>query len=72
VGREIRVGEAVIRVVEPCVRCPFTTLAQEGLSFMPEVLHTISAAADRNFGVLCEVVTEGQTRTGDPVRFIQD
>jgi uncharacterized protein len=72
VGRQIRIGEAVVRVVEPCVRCPFTTLAQEGLSFMPKVLHTISEAADRNFGVLCEVVTEGQTRTGDPVQFIQD
>lgn len=72
VGREIRIGEAVIRVVEPCVRCPFTTLAQDGLSFMPKVLHTISEAADRNFGVLCEVVTEGQTRTGDRVQLIQD
>jgi uncharacterized protein len=71
-GREIRVGEAVIRVVEPCMRCPFTTLAQDGLSFMPKVLHTISEAADRNFGVLCEVVTEGRASTGDPVQFIHD
>ena len=40
--------------------------------FMPKVLHTISEAADRNFGVLCEVVTEGWASTGDPVQFIQD
>jgi hypothetical protein len=66
VGREIGIGDAVLRMIEPCVRCPFTTLAQEGLSFMPKVLHTISEAADRNFGVLCEVVSEGRVQHGDP------
>ena len=66
IGRELAIGESVVKVREPCPRCPFVTLAQGELLSLPSVLHTISQEADGNFGVYCEVIKGGMVSTGDP------
>jgi uncharacterized protein YcbX len=67
VGRELAVGAARLRVVEPCVRCPFVALGQNDLAFDPGVLHAVTEYAEGNFGVLCDVIFDGPARIGDPV-----
>lgn len=64
-GRDLTVGATRLRVVEPCMRCAFTVLAQQGLAQDPAILAQIAAAADGAFGVLCSVLVPGTVRVGD-------
>lgn len=67
IGREIRIGEVVLRGREPCGRCGFVTIAQEGLPLDVEVLRTIVKRFGRNFGIYCDVLVPGDIRSGDAV-----
>jgi uncharacterized protein YcbX len=64
-GSELTVGATHLRVVEPCMRCAFTVLAQQGLAQDPAILAQIAAAAEGAFGVLCSVLVPGTVRLGD-------
>lgn len=67
IGREIRIGDVVLRGREPCGRCGFVTIAQEGLPLDVEVLRTIVKRFGRNFGIYCDVLVPGEIRSGDAV-----
>ncbi|WID98838.1 MOSC domain-containing protein [Bosea vestrisii] len=64
IGREIRVGDVVLRGREPCGRCGFITIAQEGLPQDVEILRTVVKRHERNFGIYCDVVTPGEVAAG--------
>jgi uncharacterized protein len=67
-GRQIRVGKTMLRATEPCVRCPFTSLAQgPDVPFDKNVHGAITQKADSHLGIYCDVVTPGSIRVGDPV-----
>jgi len=66
-GREIRIGDVVLRGSRPCGRCGFITLEQEGLPLDVELLRTVVKRYERNFGIYCEVVVPGEIRAGDKV-----
>lgn len=70
IGREIRIGEAVLRGREPCGRCGFITIAQEGLPVDVEILRTVVKRHERNFGIYCDVVTPGEIATGATVNVL--
>lgn len=65
VGRQLSIGDAVLSVTEPCVRCPFVTIAQDGVPKDAEVLRQIVQHHDSHFGIYCDVVTPGRVRFGD-------
>jgi uncharacterized protein YcbX len=65
IGREIRIGDLVLRGREPCGRCGFITIEQDGLPLDVEVLRTIVRQHSRNFGIYCDVISPGEIRTGD-------
>ncbi len=67
IGREIRMGDVVLRGREPCGRCGFITIAQEGLPLDVEILRTVVKRHERNFGIYCDVVTPGEIATGTAV-----
>ena len=67
IGREIRIGDVVLRGREPCGRCGFITIAQEGLPVDVEILRTVVKRHERNFGIYCDVVTPGGIATGATV-----
>lgn len=67
IGREFRIGGAVLRGTIPCVRCAFTTLAQPGLPDDREVLRALMQGFDQNLGLYCEVVLPGPILPGDSV-----
>ena len=70
-GRSIRVGQAILRGTEPCVRCPFTALAQgPEVPFDKDVLGAITQRVDSHFGIYCDVVVPGPLRLGDSVDLI--
>lgn len=66
-GRELRVGEARLRVVMPTVRCSMVTQPQGDLPKDPGVLRAVVRQADQNMGSYATIVEPGRVRTGDEV-----
>ncbi len=67
-GTEFAVGEARLRVVEPCRRCVFITIRHDDMPRDPAILHVLADHNNADLGVVCEVVTPGAVREGDAVR----
>lgn len=68
IGREVRVGGAVVRVVEECIRCAVTTVDPDtGARDVDALRAMIAAKGAPNLGVYCDVVEPGTIRLGDPV-----
>jgi uncharacterized protein len=69
-GRELAVGDAVLRVADPVPRCVVTTRDPErGRRDAPvlKALARLRGKHDVTFGVWCEVVAPGRVRVGDAV-----
>jgi len=69
-GRRLRVGEAVLTVRHPTVRCAMPLRAQPGLARQPELftaMTELNAATPNHLGIYLDVATPGRVRTGDPV-----
>ncbi|WP_186420547.1 MOSC domain-containing protein [Bosea sp. CS1GBMeth4] len=67
IGREIRIGDVVLKGREPCGRCGFITIAQEGLPQDVEILRAVVKRHERNFGIYCDVVKPGEIAAGATV-----
>ena len=73
VGRDVRVGEAIVRVHEQVARCAITTKNPETGERDLDTLRVIDGYRGRrngrhlDFGVYGEVVRPGRVRVGDPV-----
>jgi uncharacterized protein YcbX len=68
IGRDVRVGTVVVRVVEECVRCAVTTVDPDNGERDVDALRAmIAAKGEPNLGVYCDVVTPGTIRLGDAV-----
>ncbi|MFA6966224.1 MOSC domain-containing protein [Bosea sp. (in: a-proteobacteria)] len=67
IGREIRIGEVVLRGSRPCGRCGFITIEQEAIPLDIEILRTVVKRYERNFGIYCDVLVPGEIRAGDRV-----
>ena len=72
-GREVRVGEVLLRVGKPVPRCVVTTLdPATGRRDFPTLrvirdYRGLNAERELEFGVYAEVVEPGEARVGDPV-----
>jgi uncharacterized protein YcbX len=69
-GREVRAGEAVLRVAAPAVRCAVTTRDPESGRTDAPVLRALARLRGRDdvtFGVWCDVAAPGVVRVGDAV-----
>jgi uncharacterized protein YcbX len=69
-GRRLRIGEAVIAITMPTMRCSMTTQATDELPKDPSVLRTIVRDADQNVGVYATVETPGVVAVGDGVELL--
>ena len=66
VGRDLRVGEAVLRVREPITRCVATTVDPEtGISDADTLGGLRQGWGHEDFGVYAEVLTGGRVAVGD-------
>lgn len=73
VGRDVRLGEAVVRVLEQVARCAITTknpdTGERDLDTLRMIKDYRGIRGEKylDFGVYGEVVTPGRVRVGDPV-----
>lgn len=71
IGRKIAIGELELTVTEPCRRCGFTIIAQEGgVDNDPNILRTLVRNNAHNLGVYCTVERAGEMQVGDAMRFL--
>lgn len=68
-GRRIAIGEVELTVTEPCRRCGFTIIAQEGIDHDPDILRTVVRHNAHNLGVYCTVDRPGRVALGASMRF---
>jgi len=67
--KRLTIGTAILEPSEPCVRCAFTSIAQEpDIPFDKRVHTAISQKLGGNLGVYCRVVKPGRVRVGDAVK----
>jgi hypothetical protein len=68
--REVRVGEARVKIEMPVVRCVMTTLPQGDLPKDASVLRTVVWESEQNVGVYASTVENGRVKVGDPVEVL--
>lgn len=66
VGRDLRVGALVLRVVDRLSRCRMIDLAQDGAA-QARVLKPLTATREMFLAVYAEVTSPGRVALGDPV-----
>jgi len=70
IGREITLGSALLKVVEPVVRCNLTKTNPETGVRDADTLGALEAGwGHKNFGVYCQVIEGGPVAEGDDVDF---
>ncbi len=66
----MRVGDLVLSVDEPCVRCVITTIDPDTIEVDLDVLKRTNAELDGNMGAYCSVVEPAAIAVGDPVELV--
>jgi uncharacterized protein YcbX len=66
-GEELRLGEVVLRVVEPCERCAVTTIDPDTAAVDPGVLRRVNEEFDGIMGMYCAVAKPGTIAVADEV-----
>jgi uncharacterized protein YcbX len=69
-GRRLAIGDVELTVAEPCRRCGFTVIAQDGFDNDPGILRTLVRHNGHNIGVYCTVDKPGRIETGAGMRFL--
>ncbi|SLN18623.1 MOSC domain protein [Falsiruegeria litorea R37] len=70
VGREVQIGEAVFRVIEPTTRCLATTANPDTGIRDADTLGALSHWGHQDFSVQAEVIQGGQLSVGDKVTLL--
>lgn len=66
-GAELRVGEARLRLLHPCVRCVIPTRDPRTAEKMPELLRHLDAEHGTLFGINARPLGHSRVAVGDPV-----
>jgi len=71
VGRDVQLGEAVLRILEPVGRCAAIDVDPETAVRGPHCLPVMEARLGHtDLGIFAEIVTSGTVRAGDPLRVL--
>ena len=70
IGRKLAVGDLELTVSEPCRRCGFTIIAQDGFDTDPGILRNLVRHNAHNLGVYCTVDRPARIENGAPMRFL--
>ena len=68
-GRRLVIGDVELTVSDPCRRCGFTVIAQDGFDNDPGILRTLVRHNAHNIGVYCTIDRPGRIAAGDAMRF---
>lgn len=69
IGRRLAVGDLLLTVSEPCRRCGFTIIAQDGFDNDPGILRNLVRHNGHNLGVYCTVDRPARVGIGATMRF---
>jgi len=69
-GRELHIGDAVVRLDSLRGRCPMTTVDPDTLERDPEVLKDIGRRFGGRLALNADVLRPGTIRVGDPVKLV--
>lgn len=69
IGRKLAVGDLLLTISEPCRRCGFTIIAQDGFDHEPAILRNLVRHNAHNLGVYCTVDQPASVKVGDAIRF---
>jgi len=67
IGRELHIGEVVLKIDLPTPRCSMVTRAQPDLPADPSVLRSVVREAKQSLGVYASVARSGRVAVGDRV-----
>ncbi|PSJ57288.1 MOSC domain-containing protein [Kumtagia ephedrae] len=70
IGRRLALGDLHLTVAEPCRRCGFTIIAQDGFDNDPNILRNLVRHNGHNLGIYCTVDQPARIETGAPMRFL--
>ncbi|MBZ9707453.1 MOSC domain-containing protein [Mesorhizobium sp. ESP7-2] len=70
IGRKLAIGDLVLTISEPCRRCGFTIIAQDGFDNDPGILRNLVRHNAHNLGVYCTVDQPGRVEIGALMRFV--
>ncbi|MEI9404633.1 MOSC domain-containing protein [Mesorhizobium argentiipisi] len=70
IGRKLAVGDLLLTVSEPCRRCGFTIIAQDGFDTDPGILRNLVRHNAHNLGVYCTVDRPARIEIGAPMRLM--
>ncbi|MGX7875625.1 MOSC domain-containing protein [Mesorhizobium sp. ORM6] len=70
IGRKLAIGELLLTISEPCRRCGFTIIAQDGFEHDPGILRNLVRHNAHNLGVYCTVDRPARVEIGAPMRFL--
>jgi len=70
IGRKLAVGDLLLTVSEPCRRCGFTIIAQDGFDTDAGILRSLVRHNAHNLGVYCTVDRPARIEIGAPVRLM--
>jgi uncharacterized protein YcbX len=69
-GQEVSIGEAIVRVIAPVLRCVVTTRNPDSGATDARVLHALARLRGQDdiaFGVWCDIIRPGRIHIGDLV-----
>lgn len=70
IGRDLKLGNAILRVQEPIVRCLATTANPETGERDVDTLRTLNTLGHQNFGIYTQVIISGTVAVGDKLELI--
>lgn len=70
IGRKLAIGELLLTISEPCRRCGFTIIGQDGFDPDPAILRNLVRHNAHNLGVYCTVDRPATVELGDAMRFL--
>ncbi|UVK39887.1 MOSC domain-containing protein [Mesorhizobium sp. AR10] len=70
IGRKLAIGDLNLTVSEPCRRCGFTIIAQDGFDNDPAILRNLVRHNAHNLGVYCTVDQPASVEIGATMRFV--
>jgi uncharacterized protein len=70
IGRKLAIGDLLLTISEPCRRCGFTIIAQDGFDNDPAILRNLVRHNAHNLGVYCTVDQPAPVAVGAAMRFV--
>ncbi|ESX76778.1 MOSC domain-containing protein [Mesorhizobium sp. M0923] len=70
IGRKLAIGDLLLTISEPCRRCGFTIIGQDGFDHDPAILRSLVRHNAHNFGVYCTVDRPARVEIGATMRLL--